>query len=213
MNQSNYHLNEIPLEQLVEFALDQLKLLGYSKKSLYRYKTTWNHFIEYAHLNNRVDVYSDALAAQFIELNLVRDDKTVNQLKGWQAHMMFGMKVLGNFVRNKHIERPKTYIQNTRISPAMKKALRDFELYCKDKLYLRATSMELRLKEIIKFLEFLDARMIKRFKQIKPIDLSEFVSSKSYMKPKTVSRIVSDLRSFLKFIMLRGIVQTDLSHC
>ena len=37
MNKSNQHFAE--LDQLIKLAIEQLKLLGYGKKSLYRYTT------------------------------------------------------------------------------------------------------------------------------------------------------------------------------
>ena len=211
MNPSN-HLSS-QLESLTKLALEQLKLLGYSKKSLFRYRTTWRHFVEFARQKHMVDTYSDELATQFVVENIFKDGKAIRDLEGWRSHMTFSMKVLGCFVKNGRILRPKTYIKNSSISCAFKNALKDYEHYCNDRLHLRASSIELRIKEITKFLEFLDARSIQSFKQVKPIDLSEFIVSKSYMKPKTVSRIVSDLRSFLKFLFLRGSVLEDLCKC
>src|SRR5256885_1465473 len=43
------------------------------------------------------------------------------------------------------------------------------------------------------------------------VDLSEFVACRDHLQPKTVSRIVSDVRSFLRFLTMRGILQKDLS--
>jgi len=210
MTQSNYLSTD--LDKLIELAIEQLKSLGYSRKSLFRYNTTWRHFIEFARQKHKDHKYSEELAVEFVQENLFKDSKQVKDLKGWQVHMTFSMKVLGDFARNGHIERPRIYIKNSQTSSALKRALHDYKRYCTDRLHLRASSMELRLKEIIRFLEFLDARSILSFEQVKPIDLSEFIVSKNYMKPKTVSRIVSDLRSFLKFLLLRGSIQKDLSE-
>lgn len=211
MTQSNFLSTD--LDQLIELAIEQLKSLGYSRRSLLRYSTAWRHFVEFTGQKYKSGKYSEELAAQFVETILLKDNKPVKNLTGWQAHITFSMKVLGNFVRSGHIERPKTYIKNIPVSSELKRTLKDYEHYCKDRLHLRATSMDLRLKEIIRFLEFLDARSIRSFKQVQPIDLSEFIVSKNYMKPKTVSRIVSDLRSFLKFLLLRGSLIKDLSEC
>jgi site-specific recombinase XerD len=43
------------------------------------------------------------------------------------------------------------------------------------------------------------------------VDVSEFVASRGHLQPRTVARLIADVRSFLRFLMLRGIVQTDLS--
>ncbi|MFT6907675.1 MAG: hypothetical protein ACJAS1_004359, partial [Oleiphilaceae bacterium] len=73
MNQSNQHFTE--LEQFTKLALEQLKLLGYSKKSLYRYTTTWQHFVEFTRQQNLDDTYSEELAALFVESNLFKEGK------------------------------------------------------------------------------------------------------------------------------------------
>jgi integrase len=58
--------------------------------------------------------------------------------------------------------------------------------------------------------------------QIQPLDLSEFVSARAdlplggirrdhWLQPKTLARIVSDLRSFRRFLTMRRVLQKDLS--
>jgi hypothetical protein len=47
---------------------------------------------------------------------------------------------------------------------------------------------------------------------MRPADVSAFVTSLHRLGPKTVSRIVSDMRGFLQFLLLRGILQQDLSQ-
>jgi hypothetical protein len=137
MNPSN-HLSS-QLESLTKLALEQLKLLGYSKKSLFRYRTTWRHFVEFARQKHMVDTYSDELATQFVVENIFKDGKAIRDLEGWRSHMTFSMKVLGCFVKNGRILRSKTYIKNSSISCAFKNALKDYEHYCNDRLHLRAS--------------------------------------------------------------------------
>ncbi len=212
MNQSNHQLpKNVPLERLVSLALDQLRQLGYSRKSLYRYKTTWKHFIEFSRQEQLGDVYSDKLAAYFLKEHLLKDGELIGSPNGWRKHIAFGIKVLGYFACNGHIERSITDIQKIHIPPTMKRTLRDYEQYCKDRQHLRPSSIQVRIREITIFLDFLDSKNIRNLAQIQSTDLSEFVSSKNRMKPKTVSRIVSDMRSFLSFLTLRGIMQKDLS--
>jgi integrase len=60
-------------------------------------------------------------------------------------------------------------------------------------------------------LDFLHSRKARSLSDIRELDLSEFVSWRDHLQPKTVSRIVSDVRSFLRFLTMRGILQKDLS--
>ena len=62
-----------------------------------------------------------------------------------------------------------------------------------------------------KFLDFLHSRKARTLGEIQAADLSEFVSSLDHLQPKTVARALSDVRSFLRFLTMRGILQKDLS--
>jgi integrase len=59
-------------------------------------------------------------------------------------------------------------------------------------------------------LDFLNTRKARTLDQIQALDLSEFLSSRGHLMPHTVSRLVSDVRSFLRFLTMRGILQKDL---
>jgi integrase len=61
-------------------------------------------------------------------------------------------------------------------------------------------------------LDFLGSKKAKTLDRIQAVDLSEFVSSRDNLKPTTVAGILSDLRSFLRFLTMIGYLQKDLSH-
>src|SRR5437899_1835932 len=103
-------------------------------------------------------------------------------------------------------------MQKIQVPPLMTKPLRDYEQYCRDRLHLRPTTLRERMREIAIFADFLRSRDITILDQMQPADLSAFVTSLHRLAAKTVSRIVSDVRSFLQFLLLRGILQRDLSH-
>jgi site-specific recombinase XerD len=71
--------------------------------------------------------------------------------------------------------------------------------------------MARRTTELTIFLDFLHSRKARALDEIQALDLSEFVSWRDHLKPKTVARIVSDVGSFLRFLTMRGVLQKDLS--
>jgi site-specific recombinase XerD len=125
--------------------------------------------------------------------------------------MVWGVKVLADFAKTGRIERPFTEVEAIHLVPAMQNTLRDYEQYCKDRLQLRPWTLHGRTTELTIFLDFLHSRKARTLDQIQALDLSEFVSCRDHLKPKTVARIVSDVRSFLRFLTMRGILQKDLS--
>lgn len=212
MDQSNHQVANIPLDRLVAGALSQLEKLRYSRRSLRRYRTIWRHLVAFSRQMNLEDEYSEDLAARFSDAYQMRDGECLKPSEGWRRHVAFGLKVLGDFARDGCIERAVTDMQKIQVPPLMTKPLRDYEQYCRDRLHLRPTTLRERMREIAIFADFLRSRDITILDQMQPADVSAFVTSLHRLAAKSVSRIVSDVRSFLQFLLLRGILQRDLSH-
>jgi site-specific recombinase XerD len=199
------------LERLVADALGEIERLGYSRRSRNRYRAIWEHLIEFSRQKELGDEFSADLAARFLEEYRVRDVQGDGPGEGWRRHMEFGVKVLADFVKNRRIERAFTEVQAIHLLPTMHNTLRDYEQYCKDRLHLRPWTLHRRTTELTIFLDFLHTRKARTLDQIQALDLSEFVSCRDHLKSKTVARIVSDVRSFLRFLTMRGTLQKDLS--
>ena len=200
-----------PLDQLVAGGLVQLEKLGYSRRSLRRYHAIWRHLTAFAQQEGLGDTFSEDLAVRFVEAYRLRADETIEPSEGWRRHVVYGIRVLAAFARDGHVERCRTDMQKVQIPPAMKKPLRDYEVYGRDRLYLRPSSLSLRIRELAIFLDFLGSRNLETLDQLQPADLTAFVMWRPRLRPKTISRILSDVRSFLKFLSLKGILQRDLS--
>ncbi len=185
MNQSHHQLiHHLPLNQLVTKALVELEKLGYSRRSLRRYRIIWQHLIDFSVQENLSDEYTENLGVRFIEAYQIRNNTHVNPHRGWRRHIVFGVKVLGLFACDGRIERSRTDMQKVKIPAAMKKPLRDYELYCKDRRHLRASTLYERIREIAIFLNFIGSRNLNTLDQIRPVDLIAFVTSRPHLKPK-----------------------------
>ena len=195
MDQSNHRLvsGNLPLGRLVGNALGELEQLGYSKRSLGRYQAIWRHLIEFSRQNK------------------LGDEEVDKPGEGWRRHIVFGVKALEDFAHHGRIERARTDMEKIHLLPAIKKVLRDYEQYGKDRLQLRPATLQRRARELTIFLDFLGSSKARTLEQIQAPDLSEFLSSRGHLKPHTVSRLVSDVRSFLRFLTMRGILHKDLS--
>ena len=199
------------LKRLVADALGEIERLGYSRRSRNRYRATWEHLIDFSRQKGLGDEFSADLAVRFLEEYRVRDEQMAEPGEGWRRHMAFGVKVLADFAKNGRIDRAFTEVEAIRLLPAMKKILGDYEQYGKDRLHLRPWTLHRRTTELTIFLDFLYSQKGRTLDQIQAADLSEFVSCRDHLQPKTIARIVSDVRSFLRFLTMRGILQQDLS--
>lgn len=205
------HAENSHLGRLVADALVEIERLGYSRRSRNRYRAMWEHLIEFSHQKELGNEFSADLAARFLEEYRVRDEQADEPSPVWRRHMAFGLNVLADFAKNGCIERARTCVQAAHLPSAMQKTLRDYEQYGKDRLYLRPSTLVVRITALTIFLDFLHSQKARTMDQILPADLSAFVSCRNHLQPKTVARIVSDLRSFLRFLTMRGILQKDLS--
>lgn len=212
MEQTNLPIwRNLPLERLVTDALGEIERLGYSRRSRNRYRAIWDHLIEFADRKELGGEFSEELTVCFVEECGVADDHMDKPGEGWRRHLVWGVKVLVDFARNGRIERAFTEVEAIHLVPAMQNTLRDYEQYCKGRLHLRPWTLHRRTTQLTIFLDFLHSRKARTLEQIQALDLSEFVSCRDHLQPKTVARIVSDVRSFLRFLTMRGILQKDLS--
>jgi hypothetical protein len=212
MDQSNRAgPSNVPLDRVVAAALKEIERLGYSRRSRNRYGAIWTHFIDFSRQNGAISSFSSDLAAKFVERCGVWDEKSDQPGQGWRQHAVFGIKVLADFVRHGRIERRVTDLESIDLAPALQKGLEDYQQYARDRLHLRPSTLEVRSRAVTVFLDFLSGRQVSALGQMQACHLSEFVSGQGHLSAPTVSRLVSDVRSFLRFLTLRGILQKDLT--
>lgn len=222
MEQPNLEsLRSMPLERLVSDALGELERLGYSRRSRNRYRAVWQHLIEYSYQNKLGDEFSGDLAVRFLDGHRVGEDMETPGQR-WRKHIVWGVALLADLAEKGRIERAFTDVGTIHLDPAMEKTLGDYVHYCRDRLQLRPGTLHERKTELTIFLDFLHSRKARSLDQIQPLDLSDFITTRAdlpvigkirrdrWLEPKTVARIVSDIRSFLRFLNMRGILQKDL---
>lgn len=212
MTHPNSSVSErLPLDRLVTDAMGQLVQLGYSRRSLHRYRTIWERLIEFADQEKHDDLSFEDLATRFMDVYCVADAEVDAPAPRWRRHIVSCLTVLGHFACRGCIERPRANQKNIRVLPALQTSLREYEQYCKDRLFLQPCTLQRRERELRFFLDFLRQRNLESVHQIKAADLSEFVSCRNHLKASTVSRIISDMRSFLRFLAMGGLTHKDLS--
>ena len=178
MDSSHTTTDDMPLQQLASRALGELKRLGYGKKSLWRYRTVCYRLIAFAEENGLEDRYSDQLVRRFVDAWGPHDGQPAAPSADLLRCIPFIVTVLADFSRSGRIERTRTDLRNVSIPPAMKKPLRDYEAYCRDRRHLRQSSIAERMRSLTVFVDFLHARNVRRLEQLRRTDLTEVVPEK-----------------------------------
>jgi site-specific recombinase XerD len=94
----------------------------------------------------------------------------------------------------------------------MKKILSGYEKFCHDQLWSPLGTIRSRKRDITKFLHYLDSQGIKSVNEIHAATLSRFVTSCSHLKPATLAHTVSSLRSFLRYLNMKGQIDKNLAE-
>jgi len=111
-----------------------------------------------------------------------------------------------------HLVRFAREMSRLQVPAAMKKSLSEYEQYCRKRRHLRASTLRGRMRMITVFLDELGSRNVTTLDQLQPADVAAFVASRGPTCPHSMSRTVSDVRCFLRFLLLRGILRQDLSQ-
>lgn len=203
---------DLPIEQLAQHALGELRKLGYSRRTLRRYGTVWKHLVAFSVREQLGEEYSEQLTARFVGSYQVPTDAHLTAETGWRRHVAFAVEVLGDFVRDRRIERPFTYTADLRIPVAMKKPLADYEQYCRERRHLRAASLKERMRTIAVLMDYLGSRNLTALEQLQSEDITTFITTRGRRHPKSASRGISDLRCFLRYLLQRHIVHRDFTQ-
>lgn len=200
------------LDELVFGALSQLQTLHYDGRSIRRYQAIWNRLIKFAKQNKFKNKLSEKLILQFLENYAIKPEELTTAKAGWRKHAEFSLRILWQFSRYGYFERIHTIIQKLKIPLAMKKVLNEYVKYCKEKRYVSEYGANERIRQVSLFLDFVVKKDVKTFEQIQPQHLSEFIISLWRFSTKTTSRVVSDIRQFLKYLFLRDLITRDISQ-
>jgi len=204
--------SSLPLDQLVAHALSELDKINYSRRSVRRYRTVWRHLVTFSRERSLGDRYSEQLATEFVTAYRRQPGERVKASEAWRRHIPFLVKVLGDFARDGRVERTRIDTSKLQVPAAMKKSLSEYEQYARDRRHLRASTLRERMRTIAVFLDDLGSRNVTILDQLQPPDVAAFVASRRCLGPRSMSRTVSDVRCFLQFLLLRGILQRDLSQ-
>jgi site-specific recombinase XerD len=204
--------SNLPLDRLVAQALSEVEKLRYSRRSLSRCRKVWEHLVRFAHEMNLGDEYSEHLATRFVDAHRLQDGEHSEVNEQWRRHIPFLITVLGDFARDGGIERTRIDTSRLQVPAAMRKWLSEYEQYARDRRHLRASTLRGRMRTIAVFLDELGSRSVTSLDQLQPADITAFVASRRRLCSRSMSRTVSDVRCFLRFLLLRGILRQDLSQ-
>jgi site-specific recombinase XerD len=120
------------------------------------------------------------------------------------------MRVLTEFSLHGCFQRRAHVADNIDLSPDLKSVLEGYEYFSLKQLRSTAGTLRARKQNVLRFLHYLDSRGVASAGEIQASMLSEFMMSRSHLKPTTLAITASSLRSFLRYLCMKGKVPGDL---
>ena len=202
----------IEVNSLINNAVKHLETIGYNAGTIRNYCYAWNEFFKFVSENSNQNKFSTDLVSQFLHTFGIYPDEVQTDLTFRQRHIRNVMHVLTEFALHGCVHRRTHVVDRTKLTDNMREILSAYEQFCHGQLWSPLGTIRTRKRDIAKFLHYLDSHGIKTTKDIQASTISRFVTSCCHLKPATLAHLVSSLRSFLRYLNMKGIINKNLSE-
>jgi site-specific recombinase XerD len=201
----------VPLHQLVQAALQSMKGLGYSPGYLRLCRGVWQDFLHFAYHSPTAEAFSQELVTRFLTSRGIPPESAALRFTSRQRLIRAVMRILSEFSFHGCYQRRRCAVPKVILAAPLQALLSDYQGFSRQHLRCTPGTMRCRTRHLTRFLYFLESHQVHDLVTLQAGHLSAFVRSQIHLRPKTIAVIVSDLRSFLRFLCLRGILAEDLS--
>jgi site-specific recombinase XerD len=198
------------LERVVTSALQYLQELGYSARTRRYYQRAWILLVRFARktapLSPRVrDLAADFLASCGIAPGQTRDLTWSQNVIRCALRILIEFQETGGFrLHDKRTEEPS-------IPSLLRQELERYEGFCNQHLHHRTRTLATRRRVVTAFLAFLAAQGVTSPAKLRPALLSAFIAERArHVRPRSLATEVGGMRSFLRFLCMRGLIAADL---
>ena len=201
------------LKELIPDLENELQRLGYSKKSMRRYKSKWKKLLEYA--EERKEIYfSEQLGIDFIENHQNILEKGSNGiLQKNDNRILRIIRLLGDFqIHNTVIQRYR-HKNKKRILNNLEfiNILNDFKQYCIGNNYSKS-SINHHISYSERFLGYINSQRIITFKEININLINNYIITLAGFNNHTIELHIGSLRLFHKYLYTRELISVDYSQ-
>lgn len=198
------------LDSLLMGALKHMEDLGYAPGTIANYRNTWKEFQRFGQELSEAEAFSTDMVRRFLESRGISAEKAEAGLAFRQRHVRTVMRVLTEFALHGCFQLCGRSRKEVKLTTEMANILCDYEQFCREHLKISTSTMRIRKRDTARFLHYLDSCRITTIKEIQRSVLSGFVLSRAHLKPATLARLISSIRSFLRFLCMRGEISSDL---
>lgn len=201
---------DTPLGQLIADALRHLEQLGYPRNSIRQYRSTWRQFLELAKTPPIQAQLSEELIHRFFTRYGLSLDQLENRSGWWTRHLHRALKMLRQFALHGYLQR-RYASEKVAVPSTFESLLNGYVEYAAKRLGNQPRGLRHRRKNLAAFLQFVSSKGVTTVDRVTAALLSDFIASRVHLNRHVVAKVTTDLRSFLRFLLVRGLLQKDLT--
>jgi site-specific recombinase XerD len=150
------------------------------------------------------------LAADFLASCGIMPSQKHN-LSWSQGVIRRGLRILIQFQETSGFRLYEKRVEEPCIPSLLRQELEHYEAFCKHHLHHHLATLATRRHVLIGFLAFLGTQGVTSPGELQPAQLTAFIAQRArHVRPSSLATEVGDLRSFLRFLGMRGLVAQDL---
>ena len=182
--------------------------LGYGRVSLKHFRCAWRKLAQFA-ADRGVTSLSVALTEAFLLHCGVGSSAPEAPAASGQQHLIKAMRYLLEFQQHGCIRR-RLPVTSVHLPDALSHVLEAFVRFCSEELQIRRRTMRGRRSHVTAFLMYLASRGMADVRSIDVDTVSGFVTSGCHLKPRTLAVVLCDLRSFLRYLAMEGVIPASV---
>jgi integrase/recombinase XerD len=198
------------LAELIHDLEQEMLRLGYTEGSMEFYRRRWKMLIQYAQEQGE-SFYSERLGIDFVEKHFHILEKDFNRtLSQSNTQELRIIRMVGDFQLHRTILR-RYYKHKEILTDSYFIAISNqFEFYCLSKEYSQ-TTIDHYVKQSERFMDYLVSQKVTSCQEINLPLIHAYIKTLAGYTYKTVEQNICSLRTFCRFLLETGDVQTDFA--
>ena len=197
-----------PLTELLHELEQEMLRIGYTDGSMQFYRRRWQMLLQFA--QERAEThYSERLGIDFVEKYFhifEKDfDRTLSQSEVQELRII---RMIGDFQLHHTVLRRYYKHKEILTDPYFIEISSRFEQYCADKEYSKVTTGHY-VKQSARFMDYLSSQKVADCKEISLTSINAYIKTLAGYTYKTVEQNICSIRTFLRFLLETGEIQTD----
>ncbi len=203
-------MQKLLLTELIHNLEQEMLRLGYSKRSMEIYRSRWRTLLQFAK-ERRELFYSEQLGIDFVEKHFnvfEKDDDRGRSKKDFKELRV--IRMIGYFQLHHTILRRCCKHKDILTDPSFIALRNQFQAYCEDKGYSKATTDE-HIRKSVRFMYYLSSQNVTGCKEISLPLIHAYIKTLAGYAYTNIGHNICCIRTFFRFLLETGKVQTDFA--